>query len=432
MLKKLSGIYNGDDFCNGCIDKIQGVGLGIYAMKILHILDHSIPLHSGYTFRTAAIIRQQRELGWETCHITSPKHYLDSPLEEDVAGLHFFRTPAVPKWASKLPIINQLAIIPILSRRLDDVVAKEKPDILHAHSPALNGIAAINVGRSHGIPVVYEVRAFWEDAAADHGTSKEWGVRYRLTRALETYVLKRANAVTTICEGLRSDIVARKVPEKRVTVIPNAVDTERFLFDGSADTTLLKELGLEGKDVLGFIGSFYAYEGLPLLVEAMPRILKYSPNVRLLFVGGGPQEEILREVAEKNNVSDKVIFTGRVPHDQVQRYYDLVDIFVYPRLSMRLTDLVTPLKPLEAMAQGRIVLASDVGGHKELIQHHENGYLFSAGSVEALADGVIDLLCSREKWPQLRETARKFVEQERSWPASVSRYRDVYASVMTG
>ena len=399
-------------------------------MKILHILDHSIPLHSGYTFRSAAIIRQQREMGWETLHVTSSKHFLDSPAEEDVDGLHFFRTPPISKWLSKLPIINQLAIIPALTRRLDEVVTREKPDVLHAHSPALNGIAALRVGRRHGIPVVYEVRAFWEDAAADHGTSKEWGIRYRLTRALETYVLKHVDAVTTICEGLRRDIVARGVPEKRVTVIPNAVDIERFTFGGSADSALLKETGLEGKRVLGFIGSFYAYEGLPLLVEAMPRILERCSDMRLLLVGGGPQEELLRQAVEKHGVSDHVIFTGRVPHDQVQRYYDLVDIFIYPRLSMRLTELVTPLKPLEAMARGRIVLASDVGGHRELVDDTKNGYLFNAGNAEALADTVNELMNSSDSWPKIRATAREFVELERNWPVSVARYREVYANAM--
>ncbi len=401
-------------------------------MKILHVLDHSIPLHSGYTFRTAAILRQQHAMGWETFHLTSPKHYLDAPAEENIDGLHFYRTPPVSGWLAKLPILNQLAIIPALTCRLEKVLAEVKPDILHAHSPALNGIAALRAGRRLGIPVVYEVRAFWEDAAVDHGTSSEGGLRYRLTRAMETYVLRRANAVTTICEGLRSDIVKRGVAENRVTVIPNAVDAEKFEVGGVADPALLSELGLEGKQVLGFIGSFYAYEGLPLLVEAMPKILKTNPDVRLLLVGGGPQDELLHQQVKDLGLDQHVIFTGRVPHDQVQRYYNLVDIFVYPRLSMRLTDLVTPLKPLEAMAQGRVVLASDVGGHKELIVDGKTGCLFRAGDSDALADAAIELFDKREYWVDLRKAGREFVDQERNWPVSVARYRDVYATAMAG
>jgi len=397
-------------------------------MKILHVLDHSIPLHSGYTFRTAAILRQQHAMGWETFHLTSPKHYLDGPEEEDIDGLHFYRTPPVSGWMAKLPVFNQLAIISALTCRLEKVLVEVKPDILHAHSPALNGVAALRAARRLGIPVVYEVRAFWEDAAVDHGTSSEGGFRYRLTRAMETFVLRRADAVTTICEGLRGDIVNRGVAEDRITVIPNAVDAEKFEVGGIADLGLLKELGLEGKQVLGFIGSFYAYEGLPLLVEAMPKILKTNPDVRLLLVGGGPQDDLLHKQVNDLGLGQQVIFTGRVPHDQVQRYYNLVDIFVYPRLSMRLTNLVTPLKPLEAMAQGRIVLASDVGGHRELIDDGKTGCLFRAGDANALADAAIELFSQREHWAELRKAGREFVDQERNWPVSVARYRDVYAT----
>jgi PEP-CTERM/exosortase A-associated glycosyltransferase len=274
--------------------------------------------------------------------------------------------------------------------------------------------------------VVYECRAFWEDAAVDHGTCKEGGLRYRLTRALETRVFRKADAVTTICEGLRSDILERGVPPERVTVIPNAVDVDLFKRHHQRDSELVQRLGLENKQVLGFIGSFYAYEGLSLLVEAMPRILAQMPDVRLLLVGGGPWESTLHQQAREFGVEDKIVFTGRVPHDQVQQYYDLVDILVYPRMPMRLTELVTPLKPLEAMAQGRVVLASDVGGHKELIRDGDNGTLFCAGDPESLVQAVLMLLQHQDEWPRMQSAGREFVERERNWPASVAGYKTVY------
>lgn len=399
-------------------------------MHILHILDHSIPLHSGYTFRTRAILEQQRALGWNTSHITSIKHTVAKALEEDIDGLHFYRTPQPTGLMAKLPILNQLSVINTLATRLEEVARTIKPDILHAHSPALNGVAALRVARRLGIPLVYEIRAFWEDAAVDHGTSQENGLRYKATRALETYVLRRANAITTICTGLRNDIVARGISKENVTVIPNAVDLEHFTVGGVPDQALAEKLGLNRKCVLGFIGSFYAYEGLPLLLQALPEILRIVPDVRILLVGGGVQENHLKRLATDLGIADKVIFTGRVPHDQVQRYYDLVDIFVYPRLSMRLTELVTPLKPLEAMAQGCLVIASDVGGHKELIKHGETGYLFRAGDANALADTVLDMLKQRANWPVLHAAARRFVETERNWPISVARYRAIYEQLV--
>lgn len=401
-------------------------------MKILHVLDHSIPLHSGYTFRTRSILEQQHRMGWETFHVTSPKHNQAAGVdggEERVDGLLFYRsqTPSGP--GSRLPLLSQKAVTDQLLQRLREIIPVIRPDILHAHSPALNGLAALRAGREFGIPVVYEIRAFWEDAAVDHGTSREGGVRYRLTRALETYVTRQADAVTTICEGLRSDLAARGISDEKITVIPNAVDIERFPANGVADHALRKSLGLEGRTVFGFIGSFYAYEGLPLLIEALPEIMEASPNARLLLVGGGPQEALLRQRVASLGLDEAVVFTGRVPHDEVAAYYGLIDVLVYPRLSMRLTDLVTPLKPLEAMAQRKLVLASDVGGHRELIRDDENGVLFEAGSATSLARSAIRLLDARESWQALRDNGRCFVEQERNWASSVARYKPVYESL---
>jgi PEP-CTERM/exosortase A-associated glycosyltransferase len=395
-------------------------------MRILHVLDHSIPLHSGYTFRTLSILKEQRALGWETAHLTSPKQGICNASEENIDGWHFFRTHHAMTHMAKVPLLNQISVINSLTRRLDKVARIIKPDILHAHSPALNAIAALRVGRSLGIPVVYEVRAFWEDAAVDHGTSKEQGLRYRLTRALETYAFKRVDAITTICEGLRNDIVMRGISAQKVTVIPNAVDIEKFSLDSSPDIELKQQLGLTGYRVIGFIGSFYAYEGLDLLLQALPMILESVPDARILLVGGGPQDAMLKNLAFKLGIQNKLIFTGRVPNDQVQRYYDLIDILAYPRHSMRLTELVTPLKPLEAMAQGRVLVASDVGGHKELIQDGITGILFKAGDPRALADAISRLFAEERKWPEMRAAGRRFVETERNWQKSVSNYTSIY------
>ena len=399
-------------------------------IKILHILDHSIPLHSGYTFRTRAILEQQKALGWETYHITSAKHIGTEQEIEEVDGLKFYRSKKPIELIAKLPIVNQYGVVQTLVERLDEIIPEIKPDVLHAHSPALNGLAAIKAGKKHGIPVVYECRAFWEDAAVDHGTTKEGSLRYRVTKYLETSVFKKAQAVTCICEGLRQDIISRGIPENKITVIPNAVNIDKFTYGQEANLDLKQQLGLQDKMVLGFIGSFYAYEGIPLLLDALPNIIKQKPNVRLLLVGGGPQEKIIKNKVKQLKLELFVVFTGRVPHDQVQDYYNQVDIFVYPRLPMRLTELVTPLKPLEAMAQGRLVVASDVGGHKELIRDQENGMLFKANNADSLATSVLDLLNNTQSWQDIRLTGRKYVEQERNWLDSVSNYKQVYPIVM--
>lgn len=396
-------------------------------MRILHILDHSVPLHSGYTFRTLAILQQQRALGWQTIHLTSAKQGRHQKGEEhEVDGWHFFRTAPSTSWWARLPLLDQLSVIVGLARRLRQVALLAKPHVLHAHSPSLNAIAALRVGRRLGIPVVYEIRAFWEDAAVDHGSGASGGLRYRLSRALESYVLRRVDAITTICDGLKRDIEARGIPARKITVIPNAVDTTAFHSPPPGNGLLAHQLGLSGFLVLGFVGSFYRYEGLELLIRAMPEMLQAVPSLQLLLVGGGPQERELKALVQELGLERKVRFAGRVPHQQVQEYYQLMDVLVYPRLPMRLTDLVTPLKPLEAMAQGRLVVASDVGGHREMIDDGKTGILFEAGNAASLSSKLIHLIRHVETWPALRQQARRYVERERNWPASVARYAAVY------
>lgn len=402
-------------------------------MHILHVLDHSIPLQSGYTFRTRAILKEQQALGWRTTQLTSPKHNpgKDVPGQEQVDGLDFYRTRDGGLLAG-LPVLGQWAVISALTARLIQVARQERPDVIHAHSPALNGVAAVRAGRKLGIPVVYEVRGFWEDAAVSHGTSSEGGLRYRLGRAMETWVLKRADAVTCICEGIRQDLEQRGIPREKITIVPNAVDASRFQPVGARDERLERELGLEGKKVIAFIGSFYDYEGLDLLVAAMPLLLSRRPDIRLLLVGGGQVAEAIESQVKTLGLEDRVIMTGRVPYEEVEAYYSLTDILVYPRKPMRLTELVTPLKPLEAMAQKSMFMASDVGGHKELVRDGVTGTLFRADSVDDLVKTLLDLLEREGEWPAMRDAGRRFVEEERNWVNSVANLKPVYSRLVQG
>lgn len=398
-------------------------------LRVLHVFDHSIPLQSGYTFRSRAILREQRRLGWHTLQMTSPKQGASDACEEDVDGLRFHRTAWSANGTARIPLLREFAQMRATQARLREIATRERPDVLHAHSPVLDALPALAVGRGLRVPVVYEVRAFWEDAAVDHGTNREGGPRYRATRALETFALARADHVTTICEGLKRDIVARGIAESRVTVIPNAVDVDAFRFGLPRDDALAARLGLAGATVVGFVGSFYAYEGLDVLLRALPAVLRERPDVRVLLVGGGPAEATLTALAAELGVRERVVFAGRVPHAEVARHYGLIDVLAYPRHSMRLTELVTPLKPLEAMAQGIVLVASDVGGHRELIRDGQTGVLFRAGEPAALAASLVRLLAERERWPQLREAGRRFVAAERTWRESVRRYHGVYASL---
>lgn len=421
-------------------------------MKILHILDHSLPLHSGYTFRSQSIFRAQKARGWEPVIITSPKHEQswkgDWSDKEVINGFTYYRTGMVSR-NGYFPVLPEIRLVRALKARLRRVIELERPDIIHAHSPFLNALPALGLGRELNIPVVYEIRAFWEDAAVDHGSYQEGSWKYRLTRMMETRVCKKAAHVGVLCNGLKQDLIKRGIPASRITPVFNGINPEDFKVT-SPDTDFQKEFGLEGKTVLGFIGSFYRYEGLDLLIRSFAGLAQDYPDLVLLLVGGGEMESELKQLASEppslpasepsslpasqppSLPSSRIIFPGRIPHEQVPGVYSLIDILVYPRYKMRLTDLVTPLKPLEAMAMGRVLVASDVGGHKELIRDQETGVMFRAGNRDDLTRALKELLDDEQKRLSIQSHAARWVRDNHTWEKTTAVYEDIYAGLLAG
>jgi PEP-CTERM/exosortase A-associated glycosyltransferase len=402
--------------------------------RVLHVLDHSLPVHSGYSFRSESILQAQRDRGWQVSAVTSPKHEASlessAPAIEEIGGVRYYRTGATK--ASRFPFVGERVLIDALTRRILQAAAVEKPQLLHAHSPVLTAIAALRAGKKLRIPVVYEIRAFWEDAAVDHRTYAEGSWKYRLTRAAETWACRRVSRVTVLCRGLEDDLAERGgIPRERVTVIGNGIDLERFA-PAAPDEEYRNRWNLRGKRVAAFIGSFYRYEGLDLLIEAYARLKARFPDLVLLLVGGGEMERELQERARELGVSEGVVFLGRIPHDRVPGVYALADVLVYPRYSMRLTQLVTPLKPLEAMAMSKALLASDVGGHRELIQDGRTGVLFPAGDAAALAAALARLLEDPSLRRSLEESGRAWVAAERTWAKTTEPYGEIYARALEG
>lgn len=395
--------------------------------RVLHVLDHSLPLHSGYTFRTRAILKAQEAAGLEVRGITSQRHNNEadwSEMQETFDGLTFHRTKGRPKGPVGLSEFREMAA---LTDSILQLAKEWRPDVIHAHSPALCGGGAMRAARKLGVPFVYEIRAFWEDAAVGNLTGSEGSLKYRLTRRLETQIAGSADAVFTICNGLRDDLIARGIPGGKIGVMPNGVDLTLFGEPTPRDNALASELGLSpDTPVIGYIGSFYDYEGVDDLIAAMPILRQTHPGARLLLVGAGNLDEEWRAAAAALPEPEAVIFTGRVPHDQVERYYSLIDVLAYPRKHSRLTDLVTPLKPLEAMAQQRLVAASNVGGHRELITHGETGVLFEPDDPEACALALADLLDNRSEWDGYRKNGLAHVKTRHDWHLNARRYLDVY------
>jgi PEP-CTERM/exosortase A-associated glycosyltransferase len=400
-------------------------------MKILHILDHSLPLHSGYTFRSQNLFRAQRDMGFEPVVLTSPKHEEDWSGEwakkEEINGFTYYRTGATHSFPA--PLTSEAWLMHVLSRRILEVAKLEQPDIIHAHSPVLNCIPAIWAARKLGIPVVYEIRAFWEDAAVDHGTTSEGSLRYRLTKLIETKACNRADHIGILCHGLKNDLVSRGIPAGKITPVFNGVNPDDFQ-PCPVDDDYLQKWQLNGKKVIGFIGSFYRYEGLDLLIKAFAKVVKKEADAVLLLVGGGEMEKELKALTSSLKLTDRVVIPGRIPHERVPGVYAMVDVLAYPRYSMRLTELVTPLKPLEAMAMGKVLVASDVGGHKELISHGQTGVLFPAGDADALAAELEGLLADSTRRKTLEMQGLQWVRENKTWEQTTSVYRKIYEGLI--
>jgi PEP-CTERM/exosortase A-associated glycosyltransferase len=399
--------------------------------KILHILDHSAPLQSGYVFRTQDIFHEQLKRGWKPVAVTSPKQEASSkePWQEsqEIAGVRYYRTPKAA--LVSLPLVGEFQLMVALARRIREVVDIEKPDLLHAHSPILNAFPALRVGSQLRIPVIYEIRAFWEDAAVDHGTYAEDSWRYKLVRRAETIACQRADHVAVLCQGIRGDLHKRGIALEKLTTIRNGVDVDS-LTPRPPDAEYQRAWNLSGKQVIGFIGSFYRYEGLDLLVEAFSQLAVHYPNLILLLLGGGEIEKELIAQVRRLGLEDRVLMPGRIPHERVPGVYALIDVLVYPRYAVRLTELVTPLKPLEAMAMRRAIAASDIGGHRELLRDGETGLFFRAGDVSHLVQTVSRLLDDGGLRDQLAHQGRAWVVQEQTWDKTTAAYEEIYAQAL--
>lgn len=399
-------------------------------MRVLHILDHSLPVQSGYAFRSHSILLEQQRSGLQPIALTSPKHYESvrrgGEAVEQVGDICYHRSAATVK--SHLPLISELRLMARLALSINRMVLERTPDVLHPHSPTLNVIPAILVGKLKGIPVVYEIRSSWEDAAADRGTYGSSSWKYRLGKWLETWACRAADAVVVICDGLKKELIDRGIAPDKITVVPNGVSAEFFSSEKLQDIVAGGGNG-SNRTIIGFMGSFFRWEGLDQLIDAMARLTTTRPDVSLILVGGGEMEGELRARVKQLNLEDHVIMAGQVPQSEIPAWYARVDIMAFPRYSTKLTEMVTPLKPLEAMAMRKVVVASDVGGHKELIRNRETGLLFRAGNVDALVNTLREVLDDQVLRRSLQEQALLWVRRERMWACTIQPYLDVYKNL---
>jgi len=408
-------------------------------MRILHLLHRSLPGTHGYAIRSKEIVNNQLARGLEPMVITSPSQapagVLDAEQSEYIGGVRYFRTgrrvlPATLDVADTSRIKSGLRILQnvFMLKRSNELVSKYRPAVIHAHSPFTCGLIGDLTGKLRRIPAIYEVRGIWEDSHSARYDLDRKSVRYRALRALENTAIRGADLCCVIGEGLRSELMSRGIPDSKIRIVPNGVDITAFQ-PGPAPTDLRERLGLVDKRVLGYIGSFFSYEGLDLLVRAMIPLSRKLPNVALLLVGLGESEPQLRSLAEDAGIADRVMFAGKVGHGEVADYYRICDIMVLPRRDTRETRLVTPLKPLEIMAMSKPLILSDIGGHREMAISGETGVFFKAEDVGDLVSKCAELLQNPNLMNELGRKGRDWVEKHRSWAALVEKYVEIYSEL---
>jgi len=403
-------------------------------MKVLHVLETSLPHTVGYTVRARTIVDYQRRLGLEPVVITSPLFRAQEPPArvEEYEGVRYYRTNHIRPPASAKSKLSSYVLRIVMAlryrRAVLEIARRERPDVLHAHSSYANAYAALPAARELRLPLVYEVRTLWGESAVVEDGLRPDSWKHRLVWRLELGAMQRADLVLPISQGIRDEVIRRGIPDDKIEVMPNGVDTSKFT-PRPRDRDRASAAGLDGCFVIGFVGSMRKLEGLSTLLTAYGICRAQRDQVRLVLVGDGPDKKALEAQAVEQGLPG-VIFTGNVPHADVPSWYSIMDVLVYPRLRAVINERVTPLKPLEAMAQGKVCMGSDVGGLTELIRNDDTGVIFRAEDPEDLARALISLMKEPARLERLGRTALEAVRRERDWSAISPRYIELYEKVI--
>jgi PEP-CTERM/exosortase A-associated glycosyltransferase len=403
------------------------------AMSVLHVLNTSIPyLNNGYGIRSQNIISHQKKRGLVPVIITRPgfpngirKGKIKTSKELMVEihdGIKYYRAlpNLIKRFSPEKDYIRSYAQI------IEKVIEKESIEIVHAASNYVIGLSGLLAARQTRKPFVYEVRGFWELTTVSKEPDFKNSDEYRLAQKLETFLCQQADHVTVISQGLKNELISRRIEETKISVVPNGVDCSRFR-PLIRDMDLVSKYALAGKFVIGYIGSITKYEGLQRIISILPVLLQKHQHICLLIAGEGKYLNELKKLAADNQLDEQVIFAGKIDYTEVERHYSLFDLCIFPRIEDEVTHLVTPLKPLEAMACGKAVIGSDLDAMREMIIQGKNGLLYDH-TEQDLMNKVLQVIEDSELRIKLGRQAREWVEENREWSAIVQQYEEIYQS----
>lgn len=405
---------------------------------VLSLLSQSAPIRSGgYAARSHGVATALSARGWDVRAVTrlgfpydgwDPDDTREVPPSDTVDGIVYHRLldPGVRRY----PQVPLAAYVDRFERGVRDLAAGHRATLLHGSSFYVVGLAGLTAARKLGLPFVYEMRGLEELMALSRDPAFAGSDRHRFLERIETDVAREADLVFVITEALGRELARRGVAEERIVVVPNGVHTDRFT-PRERDRALESRLRLAGKTVIGYAGGLVDYEGLDLLLDAVAGLGRRD-DLHVLVVGDGAAEPMLRERAERLGLGASVTFTGRVPHDEVRRYLSLVDIAPFPRLPLPVCELISPIKPFEAMAMQKAVVVSDVAALAEFVDDGVTGRVFRKGEAGQLRRVLEDLLDDPHRRRELGVAARDWVLRHRDWGTLTAAVDAAYTAVLTG
>lgn len=405
--------------------------------RALMALHSSLPTSTaGYTYRSHSLltalhrqdvdVRCCTRLGYPRDTDSFPEPMGGFAGEDVVDGIRYRRIPAPDALRrSKAPMEAYLGAY---ADALRLIVRRERIHIVHTASNYVNAVAGLLAARDARRPFIHEVRGFWELSGASKNEEDAVARFNAIEASLEAGASRQADRVLTLNGPMKRELVERGVEEDRIVVVPNGIDPGAFS-PLPPDRDLFGQLRFRHAPTIGYIGSFINYEGLDHLVAAMAMLKEREIPFNGLLVGDGEMLAPLRRMVEERGLSEMVRLPGRVPHGQVRRYYSLIDIAPFPRKPFRVCELVSPMKPFEAMAMAKAVVVSDVAALADMVDDGRTGMTFAKGNATDLADVLALLLRNDDLRNDLGQSARNWVLSNRTWGKSAAVIAQVYSDV---
>ena len=397
---------------------------------VLYTMGAAIPWQvNGYTTRSHALLRELNTGGWTVPASTKLAHAMTyvpregapepshDVIEDGVTYLSYSRlTIGRPSWSYYLRC-NQ--------SNFEHKVNKQRPEVIHAASTWIVGIPSRNVANTFGLPMIYEVRGFPHISTSSMKPGFGFTATFRLHHAMEIAVAKAADHVFAITDGVKQILVDHGVQESKISLLPNGVNRDRFM-PQPRDVELETRYALQQKTVIGYAGSLVGYEGLDLLIDAFAKLAKHHLSAVLMIVGDGPLLTELKHQAHALGLSERVVFKGAVQPDLVERYYSLMDIVPFPRLGIPVCEIVSPMKPFEALAMEKAVIVSNVKALTDIVKDGERGLVFTKNSSESLYQALALLIRQPELSRRLGKNGRQWVLQSYTWENHAKHVHDIY------